>query len=122
MGLIRLCPGLLLLALAFGCGKGAEQDEADPVAQGRKLFIANGCNVCHGNEGRGDGPVALNLKPRPRDFADLPGYKRGPGLAEIEETIEKGLNTGQGIMPAFPNINAEDRRRVALFVQSLQPR
>ena len=77
--------------------------------------------MCHGNDGRGDGPVARNLSPKPRDFADLAGYKRGPGLTEIEETIEKGLNTGQGIMPAFPNVKPEDRRRLALFVQSLQP-
>ena len=65
--------------------------------------------------------MARNLSPKPRDFADLAGYKRGPGLTEIEETIEKGLNTGQGIMPAFPNVKPEDRRRLALFVQSLQP-
>lgn len=122
MGLIPLCAGLLPFALVLGCGKGSEQGEADPVAQGRKLYIANGCNVCHGDQGRGDGPVARNLSPKPRDFADLPGYKRGPGLVQIEETIEKGLHTGQGIMPAFPNINPEDRRRLALFVQSLQPK
>jgi high-affinity iron transporter len=86
------------------------------------LYLANGCNVCHGDQGRGDGPVARNLSPKPRDFADLSAYRRGPELAQIEETIEQGLHTGQGVMPAFPHINPEDRRRLALFVQSLQSR
>ena len=106
MGSTRGWLGIFVLALAFGCGKGAEQEGAgqeDQVAQGRKLFAAKGCNVCHGNEGRGDGPVARGLNPKPRDLADLSGYKRGPGLDQIEETIEKGYKTGPGGMPAFPN-------------------
>ncbi|MBI2504524.1 MAG: cytochrome c [Candidatus Latescibacteria bacterium] len=125
MRLIRLTAALLLLVLSAGCGKEPGQGEADqddPVAQGRKLFMANGCNLCHGPEGRGDGPVARSLSPKPRDFADLSAYKRGPGLEQLEETIQKGLHTGQGIMPAFPNIPSEDRRRLALFIQSLQPK
>ena len=122
MHLIRLTVGLLLLGLGAGCGEETQGDatQDNPVAQGRKLFMANGCNLCHGPEGRGDGPVARSLNPKPRNFADLSAYKRGPGLEQIEETIQHGLNTGQGIMPAFPNIASEDRHRLALFIQSLQ--
>ena len=118
---IRLT-AVLLLSLIAGCGKDkqGDADQDNPVAQGRKVFMANGCNVCHGPEGRGDGPVARSLSPKPRNFSDLAAYKRGPGLEQIEETIEKGLNLGQGIMPAFPNISPEDRHHLALFIQSLQ--
>ena len=120
---ICVTAGLLLLGLGAGCGKQSQGDagQDDPVAQGRKVFMDNGCNVCHGPEGRGDGPVARNLTPKPRNFSELAAYKRGPGLEEIEETIENGLNMGQGVMPAFPNINPEDRHYLALFIQSLQP-
>lgn len=122
---IRLTAGLVLLGLSAGCGKEGQgdADQENSVAQGRKIFMDNGCNVCHGPEGRGDGPVARNLSPKPRNFSDLAAYKRGPGLAQIEETIEKGLNTGQGItMPAFP-IAPEDRHHLALFIiRSLQPK
>jgi len=119
----RLWPALLCLGAMAGCGRGGEADQAgDPVSLGRKVYIANGCNVCHGNEGRGDGPVARNLTPKPRDFADLSAYRRGPGVAQIEETIEKGLHDNRGVMPAFPNIRPEDRHHLALFVQSLQSR
>ncbi len=123
MGHVCLWLSLTAFALAFGCGKGSEQPAAggdDPVSRGRKLYAANGCNVCHGSEGRGDGPVSRSLNPKPRDFSDRSGYRRGPGLAEIEETIEKGLHTNQGVMPAFPSIQPEDRRHLALFIQSLQ--
>jgi len=37
------------------------------VARGRELF-ARQCAVCHGPEGRGDGPAAYLLSPAPRDF------------------------------------------------------
>jgi mono/diheme cytochrome c family protein len=37
------------------------------VARGRELFQQN-CIVCHGAEGRGDGPQAAQLDPAPSDF------------------------------------------------------
>ncbi|MCC7265419.1 MAG: cytochrome c [Candidatus Latescibacteria bacterium] len=110
---------LVLLGAAAGCGSdGGEVEE--PAVRGRQVYLENGCNVCHGNEGHGDGPVARNLSPKPRNFADRAAYKRGPGLAEIEETISNGLSIGQGVMPAFTNIDPEDRRNLALYIQSLQ--
>lgn len=117
----RLYPlaALLLAGATVGCG-GDAGPEADPIARGRAVYIANGCNVCHGNEGHGDGPVARSLSPKPRNFADRAAYKRGPGLGEIEQTISEGLSVGQGVMPAFPNIGEADRRDLALFIQSLQ--
>jgi mono/diheme cytochrome c family protein len=37
------------------------------VARGKELFQQN-CVVCHGIDGRGDGPQAANLSPAPSDF------------------------------------------------------
>src|SRR5690606_32483886 len=42
----------------------ADQDPA--VAGARRIFGAQ-CAMCHGPAGRGDGPAAANLNPRPRD-------------------------------------------------------
>lgn len=117
----------LCLALLSGCDQqgdqaaaGQQSDLEAQIAQGRKLFISNGCYLCHGEDGRGDGQLGRSLNPRPRDFAELSAYKRGPGLEQLEETIQKGIGTGQGIMPAYPHIPPADRRRIALFIQSLQ--
>jgi mono/diheme cytochrome c family protein/Tol biopolymer transport system component len=48
--------------------------DAPTLAAGRLLYQAN-CAVCHGAAGRGDGPAALGLTPRPGDFTQhmLPG-------------------------------------------------
>ncbi len=40
---------------------------ADSVAAGKTLF-QNNCIVCHGIDGRGDGPSAASLSPSPTDF------------------------------------------------------
>jgi copper transport protein len=40
---------------------------AESVARGKDLFQQN-CIVCHGIDGRGDGPESVNLSPAPTDF------------------------------------------------------
>lgn len=39
----------------------------ESVERGRMLYMQN-CAVCHGDEGRGDGPAAADLNPAPTDF------------------------------------------------------
>ena len=41
--------------------------DAASLAQGRAVYEQN-CVSCHGPTGRGDGPLARNLRPRPADF------------------------------------------------------
>jgi mono/diheme cytochrome c family protein len=40
---------------------------AGNAAAGKTLFTTN-CASCHGDGGKGDGPVGATLKPPPRDF------------------------------------------------------
>ncbi len=112
---------VLVAVLVIGCGVGGENDKNkanDESASGKALFIRNGCAVCHGNSGRGDGPVASSLKPPPRDFRDRASYKKGRGVEAISETIKLGVS--QSAMPAYPHIVPADRRLLALFIESLQ--
>ena len=46
-----------------------EPEEPNPAADARLLFRTR-CAVCHGQEGRGDGPGGAALTPKPRVFTD----------------------------------------------------
>jgi DMSO reductase family type II enzyme heme b subunit len=74
----------------------------DEVQQRRKalsgrVLYAFRCEVCHGEQGMGDGPAADFMYPRPRDFSlALFKYKSSPGTllprdADLFETIKFGL-------------------------------
>ena len=86
--------------------------------RGRRLYMSNGCPVCHGNEGRGDGRIASSLNPPPLDFRDLASYKNGAELEQIAKTIEVGI-TGSS-MPGFAHLTENDRIDIAKFILSLK--
>jgi mono/diheme cytochrome c family protein len=54
------------------------------------------CVMCHGPQGRGNGPMAASLNPRPIDFADA--AKR---LATTDSAVGDVIRRGRRSMPAF---------------------
>lgn len=62
----------------------------------RELYVRH-CSGCHGSEGRGDGPGAALLLPRPRNFVESPFHFVPPNGTETEtimavrRTIERGV-------------------------------
>ena len=50
---------------------------ADSIEKGKTLFQAI-CVVCHGAEGRGDGPNAAGLNPAPADIRQHLPYRTDP--------------------------------------------
>ena len=108
-----LLAGLLLA----GCGgRGNETDPAAQAAVGKELYTRNGCAVCHGDQGRGDGRMAPTLQPPPRDFTDSTAYSRGAGIEQIKASIRNGT----GAMPAYPHLKSGDIHLIALYIRSLQ--
>jgi len=86
-------------------------DRPEMVANGKILFEAQ-CVVCHGAAGKGDGPAAAGLNPKPRNFTEADGWKNGRKPSQIFTTLTKGL----GGMPAFGNLSADDRWSLAHYV------
>jgi mono/diheme cytochrome c family protein len=92
----------------------AQVARADPppdVAEGRELYQRH-CMVCHGPEGKGDGPLADELKTRPADLTRL-AQRRGGSFPEIElrEFIDgrrKVRGHGGGEMPIWGRIFARE--------------
>jgi putative copper resistance protein D len=76
---------------------------AQSIATGRTLYL-NNCAVCHGENGRGDGPNAGNLPVQPADFrVHIPFH--------TDEFFFQVMTRGFGdVMPAFGEVLTEEQR------------
>jgi len=77
------------------------------MARAHEMFTSR-CATCHGPEGRGNGPGALTLNPKPRNYHD----KEWQGKV-TDEDIKKtvvygGAAVGKSpIMPASPDLDSK---------------
>jgi mono/diheme cytochrome c family protein len=84
---------------------------------GRRVF-AQRCAVCHGPDGRGNGPAAPSLIPRPRDFTlRLFKYKSTvrnelPTDDDLQRAVSEGLQASA--MPAFRDLLTDAEIRAAV--------
>ncbi len=74
-----------------------------------KVLFANVCSQCHGLEGKGDGPAAETLNPKPRNYTD-PQWQASVTDDEIKAIIVGGgQSVGKsGMMPPNPNLKGRD--------------
>jgi mono/diheme cytochrome c family protein len=69
------------------------------------------CATCHGYSGRGDGPGARALNPKPRSYTD-PSWQKSVTDAQIRKTIvEGGPAVGKSSLMA-PNADLADQPAV----------
>lgn len=61
--------GWMMLALTLGATAQAADVPAAAVAEGEQVWSTR-CSLCHGAGGKGDGPAAGPLNPKPRDLSD----------------------------------------------------
>jgi mono/diheme cytochrome c family protein len=61
---------------------------AGDVAAGRALYQQY-CSMCHGPQGKGNGPAAAAMNPKPRDHTDGP-YMNALSDAHLTKVIREG--------------------------------
>jgi mono/diheme cytochrome c family protein len=100
---------------------GADVPAAAP--EGQRIYLRR-CAVCHGPDGRGNGPAAPSLIPRPRDFTRGEFKYRStapdqpPSEADLVRTVRDGLRASA--MPYFRDILTESEiRTVVAYAEGL---
>jgi DMSO reductase family type II enzyme heme b subunit len=97
---------------------------ATTYAEGERLYEEMRCFLCHGKEGRGDGPITTTLVYewgfpfRARNLTKGWTFKRGNAPADIYRTIFTGLN-GTPMGSYAGHLSEEERWSMAHYVASL---
>jgi mono/diheme cytochrome c family protein len=116
----------LALAAALALAPATVQAAGDAAAG--KTTYTQFCVTCHGESGKGDGPVGKALTPPPRDFtkgdfkfdADKDGK---PGTdADLKGVITKGAGAygGNQLMAPWGHLPASDVDNLIAYIRTLK--
>jgi mono/diheme cytochrome c family protein len=107
-------------APAQAASQGAANGQEALRLQGQKLFETR-CFVCHGRDGKGDGPAATGLGANPRNFTD-PQWQQATTDARIRKVIKQGGEAVGESSAMPPNADLSDAQVDALtvFLRSLK--
>jgi len=113
-----------LAALVAGMAPAAFAGDA---AAGKKTFTTN-CVSCHGESGKGDGPVGVALQPPPRDFSkaefafDTDGDGTKGTEADLTNVIKNGAMKygGSPLMAPWATLSDDDIANVIAYIRTLK--
>jgi high-affinity iron transporter len=106
---------LVVCGLTLGLTASSGTAETGDPAKGKAIYERL-CGVCHGAQGKGDGPAGQMMKP---PAADLTGSKlKDKPDAELFQTIQNGRLTTA--MPAFKGqLSDQQIHDVVAYIRSL---
>ena len=73
------------------------------IPDGKTIYVAN-CGPCHGEKGRGDGPAAAGLNPKPAD------HSSALIQSETDGSLFWKLSEGRAPMPAYKKVFSDQQR------------
>jgi mono/diheme cytochrome c family protein len=83
------------------------------LAEAKTLYVAN-CAPCHGDKGKGDGPAAAGLNPRPAD------HSSSSVQGESDGALFWKLSEGRAPMPGYKKIFTDQQRwELINFIRTL---
>ncbi len=83
------------------------------IEEGEKVAKTN-CVSCHGPKGKGDGPAAAALNPKPADWTS------SRVAAQTDGELYWKISNGRGPMPPWKHLPEKDRWAVIRFIRSLK--
>jgi mono/diheme cytochrome c family protein len=91
------------------------QENAAMVDHGKKVF-KNNCAICHGEQGKGDGPAGAALVPPARNLVEGK-WKQGGTSENLFTTLQVGVPGGS--MASFKHLPKNDRWALVQFIRSI---
>jgi mono/diheme cytochrome c family protein len=111
--------GLLSVAIAGGCSRAPEETSPNPQAAdvssapaGEAIFQTR-CFVCHGRQGKGDGPSSTGLGATVRDLT-TPSWQDATSDETIQSAIRNGAQAVGGSAAMAPNRDLSDTQIYSL--------
>lgn len=99
----------------------AEKAKKNPVAKGpeaiaagKKLTADKACTACHGETGKGDGPGAAALTPKPANWTSKAVQEQTDGCVFWK------LTTGRGAMPPWASLAENERWQLVHYIKTLK--
>jgi mono/diheme cytochrome c family protein len=122
-----LAPALFMICAAMISGPSSWRAPADAcnvknplmgnkavLADAKKLYN-NTCAPCHGEKGRGDGPAAVALNPKPAD------HTSATVQAECDGSLFWKISEGKGPMPQFKkSLSVQQRWMLINYIRTLK--
>ncbi|MEZ6005037.1 MAG: cytochrome c [Planctomycetota bacterium] len=92
---------------------------AGDQARGKMLWIANACNACHGDAGRGDGPAAMAIDIPFKNYGD-PAWQATVDDARLMAEIRQGSAAfgGSPLMPAYAQFTDQELLDLVAVIRS----
>jgi mono/diheme cytochrome c family protein len=96
---------------------------------GKAVYSGKGaCASCHGPTGKGDGPAAAALNPKPRDFSlgdfalDTDGDGQSGTDTDLYNVIHDGAAKygGAATMPGRADLSEQEIKDLIAYIRSLQ--
>lgn len=89
---------------------------APELASAAAKFFEQTCAACHGMTGRGDGPAAVALNPKPADLGD-PKFQ----VARTDVQLREVITSGKGVMAPFgKRLTKEQIEALVQYIRSLK--